>query len=56
MTEKPTDKCHPAYTAGWDAGMNGTDMVNCHFGYFNTPQSAQLWEQGKKDAQKEKCK
>lgn len=38
-----------AYKAGFDNGLNGASMDNCHFAFFATPEKTKSWEQGSKD-------
>lgn len=35
-----------AERAGYFAGAVGPDKENCHFMYFNTPESTAAWEKG----------
>lgn len=37
------------YLAGYDAGLNGPNEVNCHFGLFSTLERTKEWERGNKD-------
>lgn len=34
------------YDAGYDAGLNGANADNCHFGWFNKPENTNEWERG----------
>jgi hypothetical protein len=45
-----------AYDAGYDCGLNGSDTINCHFGWFATKESMQEWERGKRNAELKKSK
>ncbi len=47
--ERPPDKTHPAYLAGYDAGVNGANMSNCNFALFGTQDTMTLWEAGQRD-------
>lgn len=40
-----------AYEKGYDCGLNGANMDNCHFAIFSTPENTRAWEQGKRDAE-----
>lgn len=46
--ETPPDKFQSAYEAGFDAGKNGPDTLNCDFRWFRSKESMQEWERGKK--------
>lgn len=35
-----------AEQAGYDAGTNGPNTVNCHFSYFAAPDLTRAWERG----------
>lgn len=37
--------------SGYDCGMNGANMTNCHFLIFSTPENTRAWECGKADAE-----
>ena len=37
------------YEHGFDAGMNGANMVNCHFAIFNSLERTREWERGNAD-------
>lgn len=43
-----------AYKHGYDCGLNGSNITNCDFSIFSTPENTKAWEQGKKDAEKGK--
>ncbi len=36
-----------AFRAGYNAGVNGPDLGNCHFYFFSTPEKTKAWEKGK---------
>jgi hypothetical protein len=42
------------YEAWHDAGENGASVRNCHFGFFSTPERTREWENGNKDALRQK--
>jgi len=44
-----------AYRMGYDCGINGSNLTNCHFGIFSTPENTKAWERGKKDGEKIKA-
>ena len=39
-----------AYKAGFDCGVNGANISNCHFRFFATREMTSEWERGKRDA------
>ena len=41
-----------AYRRGYDCGVNGANMENCHFAIFSTHKKMKEWERGKADADK----
>jgi len=43
-----------AYLNGFDAGENGANTTNSHFGNFSTPEKLKDWERGKADGEKRK--
>lgn len=43
-----------AYDMGTDCEMNGATEENCHFTLFSSHAKMKAWEQGKKDAKKQK--
>lgn len=40
-----------AYQMGYDCGLNGSNLTNCSFAIFSTPENTKEWERGKKDAE-----
>ena len=42
------------YKAGYDAGKNGVNEINCDFRLFATPKQTREWERGNKDGLKAK--
>ncbi len=38
------------YEKGYDAGRNGSNKDNCHFGLFATKKMSDVWSKGNKDA------
>jgi len=43
------------YWQGYDCGKNGANDNNCHFGLFSTPEKTKAWENGKKEAERQKA-
>lgn len=43
-----------AYNAGKDAALHGSNMDNCDFVFFSTPELTRQWERGNADGLKEK--
>lgn len=43
-----------AYRMGYDAGVNGSDEINCNFRIFATHESMKEWERGKAAGDAEK--
>lgn len=41
-----------SYDAGYDSIVNGPDMENCHFAWFNSPEKTKEWEHGRDNALK----
>ena len=39
------------YKMGRDCGKNGSNMTNCHFALFSSPEKTTAWEHGKRDAE-----
>lgn len=39
-----------AYEAGRDAGINGSNAANTHFGWFSSEADMKEWERGKREA------
>jgi len=37
------------YKLGFDCGLNGANMENCHCSIFSSPENTKKWEQGKRD-------
>ena len=44
------------YKAGYDAGLNGANSINCDFRLFATPEQTKEWEQGNKKSLKDNPK
>jgi hypothetical protein len=40
-----------ARAAGFDAGKNGPNAINCHYAHFATPERTKAWEEGKASAE-----
>ena len=40
------------YEAGYDAGLNGANLINCDFRLFATPGQTKEWERGNKEGLK----
>ena len=45
-----------AYAMGYDCGLRGADLENCHFSIFSTRENTRAWEAGKRDAESGKPK
>ena len=43
-----------AYEQGYNCGLNGANIINCHYGLFSCPEKTKAWEDGKRDGEKEK--
>ncbi len=43
-----------AYRMGYDCGLNGSNLTNCAFTIFSSPENTKEWERGKKDGEKAK--
>lgn len=43
-----------AYKLGYDCGYNGSNLTNCNFLIFSTPENTKEWERGKKDGEQVK--
>lgn len=41
----------PAYTAGYDCGLNGANETNCLFSIFSSPEGTKEWQRGKFDGE-----
>ncbi len=44
------------YEMGYDAGLNGANTDNCHFGLFATKKMSDIWSKGSKDGEAKKAK
>lgn len=54
ITGIPKVNADICFKAGYDAEMNGANTTNCHFSLFSAPQFTAAWENGKKQASKDK--
>jgi len=54
IADIPKVNAEICFKAGYDAEMNGANTTNCHFSLFSNPQFAAAWENGKKQAAKDK--
>lgn len=45
-----------AYKLGFDCGLNGSNLTNCDFRIFSTPEFTKEWERGKLDGENVKEK
>lgn len=54
LTHSPLITPKFAYGMGKDAGLNGANMTNCHFGIFSCPENTAEWERGKLDGEQAK--
>jgi hypothetical protein len=39
------------YEAGYNCGMHGANLTNCHFRFFSNVDDKDMWESGKCDAE-----
>jgi len=39
------------YQAGYDSAINGSNITNCHFSIFSSPEKTAEWERGRRDAE-----
>jgi ribosome modulation factor len=49
------DPLKAAYDAGYEAGVDGPNPMNCHSVIFSTPEMTKAWEQGKADGDRAKA-
>ena len=54
ITSIPKVSVDICFKAGYDAEVNGANTTNCHFSLFSAPQFTAAWENGKKQAVKDK--
>ena len=41
-----------AYKMGLDRAKNGSNLTNCHFSIFSSPENTKEWERGESDGKK----
>ena len=47
----PDTDIQTAYDAGYECGLNGATLQNCHFTLFPTIDHAKAWSEGKETAE-----
>ena len=45
-----------AHKMGYDCGVNGANLKNCHFTIFGQKEFTKVWEEGKKKAETEQAR
>jgi len=43
-----------AYDHGYDCGLNGANLTNCHFSIFQSQDNTAAWNEGKKDGEEDR--
>ena len=54
--ELPQVSTETAYTHGYDCGLNGATLTNCHFSIFQSLDHSLMWERGKREGEAAKSK